>query len=280
MRIYARNLGSNAGIGDSGSGSQVLPAKVETRPLRKLIDRIYLKSVDSAAKLNQKLTEKSNGLSAADLESTKLKLDRCKSTIELSLVLQKLVEPNATITEAGQISYIIDLLSSIGIDYHAAVSEKGKLQSPPKPPAPTGSSPRLPYLTYRSSDALEIRVGRSAAENDVLSCEKYFRDDQDWWFHVAGYSGSHVVIRSHCDDLPKKYPRSLREAAYLAALNSKAPRSQRTAVTCTRCKYVSKARGDPPGMVRLDRTNAVSVLVPSLDKLPEFQALLATKSYS
>jgi hypothetical protein len=253
---------------------------METRPVRKIIDRIYLKSVNSAAKLNEKINGEVPGQSAADIKSAKLKLERCKSTIELSLVLQKLVEPNATITDAGQISYIIDLLSNIGVDYHAVISEKNKSQPVPKPHAPVGSSPRLPYLTYRSSDALEIRVGRSAAENDVLSCEKAFRDDQDWWFHVAGYSGSHVVIRSHCDDLPSKYPRTLREAAYLAALNSKAPRGQRTAVTCTRCKHVSKARGDPPGMVRLERTNAMAVHVPSQDKLPEFQALLATKSYS
>lgn len=277
MRTFQRSLASSGVAGDGSTPKA--PTKIDARPLRKIVDKIYMKSVNTAAKLNEKLNGQGASPPTAEEEAARLrKLERCKASIELSLVLKQLVDSNATITDAGQISYVIDILNNLGVDYNSIVAEKSKSQSP-KAPAPA-VSPRLPYLIYRSSDALEIRVGRKAEDNDVLSCDQAYRDDDDWWFHVAGSSGSHVVIRSHEDGLPDKYPRTLREAAYLAAINSKAPRGKRTAVTCTRCKYVSKAKGDPPGMVRLDRAHASTVYVHNADKLPEFETLLATKSYS
>jgi hypothetical protein len=47
------------------------------------------------------------------------------------------------------------------------------------------------------------------------------RRRQDWWLHVAGHPGSHVVIRSHDNNLPLALPETLRDAAALAAKHSK-----------------------------------------------------------
>jgi hypothetical protein len=54
----------------------------------------------------------------------------------------------------------------------------------PPPPAPRGekkpkgkpSGPRMPYHVFTSHDKIEIRVGRSAADNDLLSCDPNYRD--------------------------------------------------------------------------------------------------------
>jgi predicted ribosome quality control (RQC) complex YloA/Tae2 family protein len=68
---------------------------------------------------------------------------------------------------------------------------------------------------------------------------------------VAGYPGSHVVIRSHDDDLPVTRPETLRDAAVLAAFNSKAAGGGRVQVSFCRCRDVSKPSGAKAGMVRL-----------------------------
>ncbi len=111
--------------------------------------------------------------------------------------------------------------------------------------------PRLPYRVYTSLDGIEIRVGRGAEDNDVLSCGKQYRDAQDWWLHVAGGPGSHVIIRSHRDDLLTALPDTVKDAAVLAVANSKAKTAGRVQVHLTRAKNVSKPPGAKAGTVQL-----------------------------
>lgn len=131
----------------------------------------------------------------------------------------------------------------------------GILKQPSKPVKPPKIVPktRLPYKTYVSSEGLEIRVGRTAADNDVLSLDRTHRDDSDWWLHADGCPGSHVVIRCHDDDFPTVHPATLVEAALLAVVNSKkySPQCGRTQVTLTRCSHVHKVAGSKAGTVHL-----------------------------
>jgi len=120
-------------------------------------------------------------------------------------------------------------------------------RSPPKPKGPKSVAPRKPYQSFTSADALEIRVGRSAADNDVLSLDPDHRDPADWWMHASGCPGSHVVIR--CTD-PAVPAETLRDAAALAARHSKAG-APHVRVTLVRCRQVSKPPGAKPGLVRL-----------------------------
>jgi hypothetical protein len=48
-----------------------------------------------------------------------------------------------------------------------------------------------------------ILIGRTAADNDVLSLK--LASPKDFWFHVSGESGSHVVVRNPdgIDALPR-----------------------------------------------------------------------------
>lgn len=103
---------------------------------------------------------------------------------------------------------------------------------------------------FVSPDGMIVLVGKTATDNDVLSLR--LGDPQDFWMHVAGESGSHVVIRNpdNLDRLPKE---TQQFAASLAARYSKARHGGRVAVHVARCRDVSKPRGLEPGKVVLDR---------------------------
>lgn len=116
-----------------------------------------------------------------------------------------------------------------------------------------------------SGDGLVILVGRSASDNDVLSLK--LGSPNDFWFHVAGEPGSHVVVRN--PDNLERLPRATAQlAAGLAAGYSKARRGGRVAVHQTRCREVTKRRGQPPGEVMLGRYSTVHASPVRLDDDP------------
>lgn len=112
---------------------------------------------------------------------------------------------------------------------------------------------RLPYKRYNFKD-WEIWVGRSARDNDAMTFKHAHKED--WWLHVQGYSGSHVVIRNlhRRDDLP---PNVLQYAASLAITNSEAKHASYVPVIYTKVKYVRKAHKSPPGTVIPNRTKTI-----------------------
>ena len=101
-----------------------------------------------------------------------------------------------------------------------------------------------------SPDGMIVLVGRTARDNDVLSLK--LAAPRDFWFHVAGESGSHVVVRNpdNLDALPRE---TKRFAAALAAGYSKARRGGKVAVHMARAGDVTKPRGLAPGKVHLRR---------------------------
>lgn len=102
-----------------------------------------------------------------------------------------------------------------------------------------------------------VLVGKGDADNDRLT----FRvaDPHDFWLHVAGTPGSHVVVRNpdRLEELPRPV---LARAAELAAWHSKS-RGARGKVEVHLCRVadVSKPRGFAPGEVRLRRWDVVKV---------------------
>jgi len=80
---------------------------------------------------------------------------------------------------------------------------------------------------YHLEDDWEILVGRSAQDNDQLSTK--IGRPADFWFHVAGMPGSHVVARHPLR--PEQCPRDIkRVAGGLAVMspNREAPRRERS----------------------------------------------------
>jgi hypothetical protein len=115
---------------------------------------------------------------------------------------------------------------------------------------------RLPYRIYRTTGGLEIRVGRSARDNDALTFGHSSPDDI--WMHVREAPGSHVVLRwGRRDQNPPT--RDLTEAAVVAAVMSRARGSGLVPVSWTRRKYVRKPRKSGPGSVITQRAKTLFV---------------------
>lgn len=131
-----------------------------------------------------------------------------------------------------------------------------RARAAPPPPDPDAGTWRGRSVARRfvSPDGMTVLVGRTAADNDVLSL--HLGAPRDFWLHVAGESGSHVVVRN--PEGLERLPRDTeRFAAALAARYSKARRGGRVAVHLTTCGEVSKPRGLPPGQVELRRYRTV-----------------------
>ena len=112
---------------------------------------------------------------------------------------------------------------------------------------------------FRTFDlqGFEVLVGKGDTDNDALTFQ--IGEPHDFWLHVAGFSGSHVVVRNpdQLDDLPRAV---LEEAAALAAWHSKARGSRgKVEVHVCRVADVSKMRGAPAGEVHLRRWDSVRV---------------------
>ena len=162
-------------------------------------------------------------------------LDRAKSRVEeLSLLENRL--------EAGELSpKEVEALLPAGTGRDRGGAKEKDL--------------RLPYKRFKSSGGLEIRVGKGSGDNDALT----FRHarPEDVWLHARDSAGAHVVLRWSNKEPPPA--RDLKEAAVLAALNSRARGAGVVPVDWTRKKHVRKRRGASPGTVFPDRTKTLFV---------------------
>ena len=112
------------------------------------------------------------------------------------------------------------------------------------------------FREFQLEDGWEVLVGKTARDNDRLSLK--VGKPNDFWFHVAGMPGSHVVARH--PTTPTSMPREVkRVAAGLAAFYSKARQGGKVTVHWTSCKHVSKRPGAPAGQVLLKKFEKITV---------------------
>jgi predicted ribosome quality control (RQC) complex YloA/Tae2 family protein len=123
-------------------------------------------------------------------------------------------------------------------------------------PRPNHGAEGRGYRTFHR-DGWEILVGKGAADNDELTFRVAWRGDL--WMHVAGWSGSHVVIRF--PEGSADPPRNVVEyAARLAAWYSKGRGAKgRIEVHLCRAGDVRKPPRYAPGKVQLTRWRAIKV---------------------
>ena len=115
---------------------------------------------------------------------------------------------------------------------------------------------RVVARVFLAADGSTVLVGKSAEDNDILTTK--LARPNDFWFHVAGHSGAHVVVRN--PDNLKRLSRETRTfAASLAAGYSTGSGGGRVAVHYARCSDVGKPRGMAPGKVTLRRFAVVEV---------------------
>ncbi len=138
---------------------------------------------------------------------------------------------------------------------HRTVRRLLARRGPPRHPLQTGSSglrkagipARLKPRRFRTGDGLEIWVGRSDEGNDYLTTR--LARGNDLFFHLDGYPGSHVILRTEGGKHPP--PSSLLDACELAVHFSKLKSADRADVHVVPVKGTRKPKGARPGLVHV-----------------------------
>jgi predicted ribosome quality control (RQC) complex YloA/Tae2 family protein len=107
---------------------------------------------------------------------------------------------------------------------------------------------------YELPGGWEVLAGRTDADNDRLSLELARPDD--YWFHIRGMPGSHVLLRAGGAEPDKD---TLKAAAAVAAWHSKARNAGIVPVSCVRARHVTKPRGAKPGAVQIRKESVIKV---------------------
>jgi len=117
----------------------------------------------------------------------------------------------------------------------------------PEPPA---------AYTYELPGGWIVLAGKTDEDNDRLSIK--FSDPRDWWFHVRGMPGSHVLLKAkETGEEPDAV--TLKAAAAIAAWHSKARAGGIVPVSCTLARHVTKPRGAKPGTVAIRKEQVLKV---------------------
>jgi predicted ribosome quality control (RQC) complex YloA/Tae2 family protein len=100
-----------------------------------------------------------------------------------------------------------------------------------------------------------VLAGKTDTDNDQLSLK--LAKPNDWWFHIRGVPGSHVVLKVNPGEKPDR--ETLKKAAAIAAWHSKARNGKIVAVSGTLAKYVSKPKGAKTGTVQIRKEKVFKV---------------------
>ena len=118
------------------------------------------------------------------------------------------------------------------------------------------------FRKFVISAGAEVWVGKDSASNDLLTTR--YSAQNDLWFHVRGFSGSHTVLKM-TDKNSTPPSEIVKIAASIAAYYSKARNAGTVPVAYTERKYVKKKKGFKEGSVVMEREKVVYVK----PKLPE-----------
>ena len=100
-----------------------------------------------------------------------------------------------------------------------------------------------------------VWAGKTERDNDSLSIK--IARGNDWWFHVRGMPGSHVLLLAREGEEPSS--EVLKAAAAIAAWHSKGRAGGTVAVSATLAKNVSKPRGAKAGTVTIRQERVLKV---------------------
>ncbi len=112
------------------------------------------------------------------------------------------------------------------------------------------------FRKFIIDEQFEIWVGKDSRSNDLLTTK--YASQNDLWFHIRGFSGSHTILKRHSKDapVPKEF---IKYAASIAAYYSKARNAGTVPVAYCEKKYVKKQKGFKEGTVTMEREKIVYV---------------------
>ena len=134
--------------------------------------------------------------------------------------------------------------------------ESRRITKPPKgkPKKKEVPSKLLPRR-YATAENLEIWVGKSDEGNDYLTTK--LASGNDLFFHLEGWPGSHVVLRTEGRRDPPA--EALLDACELAVYYSKQKGATRANVHVAHIKDVKKPGGAKPGLVYVNRGKTIAL---------------------
>ncbi len=118
--------------------------------------------------------------------------------------------------------------------------------------------PKSKPYHYRSSDGIDIFVGKNAAQNERLTGDAR---PNETWLHAKDMPGSHVIVKAE-GDVPES---TMIQAATLAAWYSKGQHSSMVPIDYTLKRYVKKIPGGTTGMVTYTNQKTAYMTVTEAD---------------
>ena len=123
----------------------------------------------------------------------------------------------------------------------------------PRPARPERVPPK--FWEYTLPGGWTVLAGRTDQDNDRISLK--VAGPNDWWFHVKGMPGSHVILQVPAGEEPDNA--TVKAAAAVAAWHSRKREARTVAVSATRARYVTKPRGAKPGTVEIRKEKVLNV---------------------
>ena len=137
----------------------------------------------------------------------------------------------------------------------AELTEGGYLRAKKAPGRKAPKAPKTAApLHFVCEEGFDYYVGKNNLQNEAVTFE--LASGSDWWFHVKGIAGSHVIVKTGGRELSDA---GFERAAALAAWFSSAPRGAKTEVDYTRRKELKKPGSYKPGMVIYDHQQTLYV---------------------
>ncbi|MEW5805818.1 MAG: NFACT family protein [Acidobacteriota bacterium] len=172
---------------------------------------------------------------------------RRNSLLARGLDLRALEGKVATCTDSGSLDSVMEKMRTLGLP--VGIEDKVKRS--------VLSEEHLSGIRiYKSSNGLQILVGKSAKDNMKLTFK--IASPEDFWLHAAGFGGAHVVVKnpSGMKRLPEK---TLHEAARLAAFFSSGKEEGKVEVHYSKKKYVRRGKYLPVGTVLLKKYEIILI---------------------
>lgn len=114
---------------------------------------------------------------------------------------------------------------------------------------------------YVTKEGFHIYVGKNNLQNDFISFK--LAGNSDWWFHVKGAPGSHVIVKTEGKELPDSV---FEDAGRLAAYYSSKRDSEKVEIDYLEKRNLKKPNGAKPGFV-VYYTNYSLTIAPDISDL-------------
>ncbi len=190
-------------------------------------------------KLKSELTPKKNAaVFYRKSKNRQIEINKLKESVsQKEIEIEKLHSLHSLVEGVQDVKNLRQLIEQSGL------AKKSSTQAEPLP------FREFEFKTYK------IWVGKNAETNDKLTLKYSFKEDL--WLHAKDVSGSHVLIKHQAG---KKFPKDVIEyAAGIAAFYSKRKTEALCPVAFTPKKFVRKRKGDPAGMVVVEREEVILV---------------------